>query len=78
MVLVMLVAVLVFLGIGFFLKAKQSTGALRKKFFYLGFGFTLFVVCAALDSILTPGISIGFVRIAMATFAIWMYLGLKT
>ncbi len=78
MVVVMLLAVLVFLGIGFFLKAKQSTGALRKKFFYLGLGFTIFVVCGALDSILTPGIAIGFVRVVMATFALWMYLGLKT
>lgn len=78
MVVVMLVAVLIFLGIGFFLKAKQATGSLRKKFFFLGLGFTIFVVCAALDSILTPGISIGFVRVVMASFAIWMYLGLKT
>ncbi|MFX1379190.1 MAG: hypothetical protein ACFFA4_08845 [Promethearchaeota archaeon] len=73
-----LVSALVFLGIGFFIKAKQATGALRKKFFYLGFGFTLFVVCGALDSIIPPGIYIGFVRVAMATFSIWMFLGLKT
>ncbi|KKN37054.1 hypothetical protein LCGC14_0767280 [marine sediment metagenome] len=78
MVAVFLVATLVFEGIGFFIKAKQSTGELRKKFFYLGFGFTLFVVCGALDSIIPPGIAIGFVRVVMSTFSIWMYLGLKT
>ncbi len=78
MVAVFLVATLVLLGIGFFIKAKQATGELRRKFFYLGFGFTLFVVCGALDSIIPPGITIGFVRVAMATFALWMYLGLKT
>ncbi len=78
MVAFFLVALLVFLGIGFFIKAKQSTGELRKKFFYLGFGFTLFVVCGALDSIIPPGIAIGFVRVVMSTFSIWMYLGLKT
>ncbi|MFX0023000.1 MAG: hypothetical protein ACFE9S_11805 [Candidatus Hermodarchaeota archaeon] len=78
LVAVFLVSALVFLGIGFFIKAKQATGALRKKFFYLGFSFTLFVVCGALDSIIPPGIYIGFVRVAMATFSIWQYLGLKT
>jgi hypothetical protein len=78
MVALFLVTVLIFLGIGFFIKAKQATGALRKKFIYLGLGFTLFVVCGALDSIIPPGVAIGFVRVVMATFAIWMYLGLKT
>ncbi|MFW9818533.1 MAG: hypothetical protein ACFFE5_02890, partial [Candidatus Thorarchaeota archaeon] len=78
LVAVFLVSALVFLGIGFFIKAKQATGALRKKFFYLGFGFTLFVICGALDSIIPPGVAIGFVRVAMATFSIWMFLGLKT
>jgi len=73
-----LVTALVFLGIGFFIKAKQATGDLRKKFFYLGLGFTIFVVCGALDSILTLPIAIGFVRVVMMTFALWMYLGLKT
>jgi len=51
---------------------------LRRKFFYLGLGFTIFVVVGALDSILTLPIAIGFVRIVMMTFALWMYLGLKT
>jgi len=73
-----LVSALVFLGIGFFIKAKQATGDLRKKFFYLGLGFTIFVVCGALDSILTIPVAIGVVRGVMMTFALWMYLGLKT
>ncbi len=78
MVGIFLIATLILLGIGFFVKAKQATGSLRKKFNYLGFGFTIFVVCGALDSILTLPLAIGFVRIVMATFALWMYLGLKT
>ena len=78
LVAVFLVSALVFLGIGFFIKAKQATGNLRRKFFYLGLGFTIFVVCGALDSILTIPIAIGFVRVLMMTFALWMYLGLKT
>jgi len=73
-----LVFALVFLGIGFLIKAKQATGALRKKFIYLAVGFIIFVVCGALDSIVPPGIAIGFVRGLMMTFALWMYLGLRT
>ncbi|MGQ4876896.1 MAG: hypothetical protein ACP6IY_22760 [Promethearchaeia archaeon] len=73
-----LLSALIFLGIGFLLKAKQATGDLRKKFIYLALGFIIFVVCGALDSIIEPGIAIGFIRVIMMTFALWMYLGLKT
>jgi hypothetical protein len=78
MVIVMLIASLVLLAIGMTVKAKQSTGSLRKKFIYLAVGFYIFVLCAALDSILTLPLAIGVVRVVMATFAVWMYLGLKT
>ncbi len=78
MVAVFLVSALVFLGIGFAIKAKQSTGQLRRKFTYLSVGFIIFVLCGALDSILTIPLAIGAIRIIMATFAVWMYLGLKT
>jgi hypothetical protein len=78
MVAVFLVSALIFLGIGMAVKAKQATGTLRKKFSYLSIGFIIFVLCGALDSILTLVYAIGIVRIVMATFALWMYLGLKT
>lgn len=78
MIALFLVSALILLGVGFFIKAKQATGDLRKKFIYLGLGFTIFVVCGALDSIVPPGIAIGFVRGVMMTFALWMYLGLKS
>lgn len=73
-----LISVLIFLGIGFALKAKQATGDLRKKFTYLSVAFIIFTVCGALDSVLDPGVAIGIVRAVMATFALWTYLGLKT
>jgi hypothetical protein len=73
-----LIVALIFLGIGFIIKAMQATGELRKKFAFLAVGFIIFVVCGALDSILTLPVAIGFVRIIMMTFAVWMYLGLKT
>ena len=78
MIAVFLVAALVFLGIGFFVKAKQATGELRKKFIYLGVGFTIFVLSGALDSILTLPLAIGFVRVVMSSFSLFMWLGLKT
>ena len=78
LIAIFLLASLILLGIGFFIKAKQATGELRKKFIYLGVGFTIFVVCGALDSILTIPVAIGVVRVVMMTFALWMYLGLKT
>jgi hypothetical protein len=77
LVALFLVFTLIFLGVGFLIKAKQATGELRKKFIYLALGFIIFVVCGALDSILTLPIAIGFVRVVMMTFALWMYLGLK-
>ena len=73
-----LIVALIFLGIGFIIKAKQATGELRKKFAFLAVGFIIFVVCGALDSILTLPVAIGFVRVLMMTFALWMYLGFKT
>jgi hypothetical protein len=78
LVAVFLITSLIFLGIGMLVKAKQATGTLRKKFIYLAIGFIIFVICGALDSILTLPLAIGVIRIVMATFALWMYLGLKT
>ena len=73
-----LVSTFIFEGIGFAIKAKQATGEIRKKFRYLSIGFIVFVVCGALDSVIPPGVAIGFSRAVMMTFALWMFLGLKT
>lgn len=77
-VVIFLLSALILLGIGFLIKAKQATGELRKKFVYLAIGFIIFVACGALDSVLTIPVAIGFVRVVMMTFALWMYLGLKS
>jgi hypothetical protein len=78
LIAVFLISALIFLGIGFAIKAKQSTGLLRKKFIYLSVGFIIFVLSGALDSIIKLPLAIGIIRVIMATFALWMYLGLKT
>lgn len=73
-----LISVLIFLVIGFAIKAKQATGLLRKKFTYLSFGFGIFFFCGLADSLFLPGLYLGIWRGIMMTFAFWMYLGLKT
>lgn len=78
LVAVFLISALVFLGIGFAIKAWQSTGLLRKKFIYLSVGFIIFVLSGAFDAIIDIVEIIGIMRVVMATFALWMYLGLKT
>ncbi|TFG09031.1 MAG: hypothetical protein EU539_00535 [Promethearchaeota archaeon] len=73
-----LISVLIFEGIGFAIKARQATGDIRRKFTYLSLAFIIFVVCGALDSIISLGVAIGIIRIVMMSFALFMYLGLKT
>ncbi|MFX0073426.1 MAG: hypothetical protein ACFFAO_20300 [Candidatus Hermodarchaeota archaeon] len=72
------ITAIIFLVIGFAIKAKQSVGEIRRKFAFLSLGFLIFALCSTLDTIVPPGIAIGFVRGVMMTFALWMYLGLKT
>lgn len=69
---------LVFLCIGFAVKAKQATGDIRKRFSYLSLAFLIFFICGIFDSTVTTPIAIGLVRGVMMTFSIWMYIGLKT
>ena len=75
---VFLASLLIFLVIGFAIKAKQATGELRKKFSFLSLGFLIFFICGMADALFIPGIYLAVWRGAMMTFAIWMYLGLKT
>ena len=65
-------------GIGFLIKAKQGVGVLRKKFLYLSFGTTIFVVCGAIESLLSGGIILVVVRGGMISSAFLFYFGLKT
>ena len=78
LVVLFLLSALVFLGIGFLIKAKQATGDLRRKFLFLSIGFIIFVLAGASDSLIEPGPILWIIRGIMMTFAIWLYLGLKT
>ena len=78
LMILFLISMLMFLAIGFFIKARQATGELRKKFSYLGLGFLVFFICGVADALFLPGVYLAIWRGAMMTFALWMYLGLKT
>ena len=73
-----LASILIFLVFGFAIKAKQATGELRKKFLYLFLGFLIFLICGIFDALTQPEVYLVIWRGAMMTFALWMYLGLKT
>ena len=76
-VVLFLISVLIFCGIGFLIKAQQVSGDLKKNFRYISLGFIVFVISGALDALLAPGIWLIPVRIGMITYAILLYIGLK-
>jgi len=78
LIAIFLLSTLIFLSIGFLIKAKQSTGELRRKFLLLFTSIIVFVIAGALDSLIPPGVAIGIIRAVGSTSALWMYLGLKT
>ncbi|MFW9987561.1 MAG: hypothetical protein ACFFC3_02815 [Candidatus Odinarchaeota archaeon] len=73
-----IISAFILLSIGFAAKARISIGLLRKKFIYLSIGFSIFLICLILDSITTIPIIVGFIRLTMMTFPIFMIMGLKT
>jgi hypothetical protein len=78
LIAVFLISVFVFNGIGFLLKAYQTTGEIRKKFLYLGIGFIIFAVSGIFDSLVAPGIGLLFARMGMLIYAFLVYMGVKT
>lgn len=73
----LLLAVIIFLGIGFLYKAFQSSGVIRKKFLYLSVGSLFFCIFGLLEGLTAPGVLGIIVRIGYLTSFWLMYLGLK-
>lgn len=71
-------SIIIFLTIGYAIKAKQTTGELRKKFTYLSIASLFFFICGLFDSVVPPGPYLAAWRGMMMTYSMWMYLGLKT
>jgi len=76
--IVFILSILIFNGIGFLVKAKQATGILRKKFFYLSIGFILFGLVVIFDSVVPPMIALFIVRFGIIISSILLYLGIKS
>ncbi|KKM99997.1 hypothetical protein LCGC14_1142210 [marine sediment metagenome] len=73
----LLLPVLIFLGIGFLYKGIQSSGVIRKNFFYLSAGSICFCVFGLLEGLTVPGITVIVVRIGYLASFWFMYYGLK-
>ncbi len=76
--IVFILSILMFNGIGFLVKAKQATGILRKKFLYLSIGFIVFAVVVIFDSVVPPMIALFIVRFGIILSSISLYLGIKS
>lgn len=72
-----LLSTIFLLGVGFLIKAFQSTGILKKNFFLLSLGAIFFCVFGLLEGLTAPGLMIIFVRIGYLTSFWFMYYGLK-
>ncbi|NHJ23194.1 MAG: hypothetical protein EAX89_01365 [Candidatus Lokiarchaeota archaeon] len=72
-----LLTVIVLLSTGFLIKAFQSTGILKKKFFLISMGSLCFCVFGLLEGLTIPGFTIIFVRIGYLSSFWLMYYGLK-
>ncbi len=74
---VMLITVLLFLGLGFLIKAFESSGDIRKNFIYLSIGSICFCIFGLLEGLTAPGFLVIIVRIGYLSSFWLMYLGLK-
>ncbi|MFX1307379.1 MAG: hypothetical protein ACFFDG_11250 [Promethearchaeota archaeon] len=74
---IMLITVLIFLGLGFLYKGFQSSGVIRKNFFFLSIGSICFCIFGLLEGLTAPGIMVILVRIGYLSSFWFMYIGLK-
>ena len=77
MMAIFLLTIIVLLGIGFLIKAFQSTGVLKRKFFLISMGSIFFCVFGLLEGLTIPGLFVIFVRIGYLSSFWFMYYGLK-
>ncbi len=76
--IVFILSILMFNGIGFLVKSRQAAGILKRKFLYLSIGFIVFAVIVIFDSIVPPMIALFIVRFGIILSSISLYLGIKS
>lgn len=74
---IILITVVIFNGIGAALKARDSTGILKRKFIFLALSFIIFPVSALFDTLVPPGFLLPLVRLFIIITGVLLYLGLK-
>jgi len=75
--LIFLLSVIIFLGVGFLIRAIQSKGDIRKKFAFLSVAAFVYTVGGILDGLFSPGIILILIRSAMIGSSALFYLGLR-
>ncbi len=76
--IVFILSILMFNGIGFLVKARQTTGILKKKFLFLSIGFIVFAVVVIFDSVIPPMVALFYVRFGIIISSILLYLGIRS
>ena len=77
LMIIFIVSVIVFLGIGFLIKALQATGNVRKKLLLVSLGIFLYAIFGLFESLTEPGFALIFIRIGYISGPLFMYVGLK-
>ena len=73
----LLLSILIFLGIGFIYKAFQSTGEIKRNFYFLSLGSICFCIFGLLEGLTAPGFMVIIVRIGYLSSFWFMYVGLR-
>ena len=77
LVLVFLLSVFIFVGLGSLRQVAKTTGVVRKKFIFMATASILFVIVGACDALLTPGPILFIIRMGMIVIAFMLYFALK-
>ncbi len=77
LMIIFIISLIVFLGIGFLIKALQATGNVRKKLLLVSLGIFLYAIFGLFESLTEPGFALIFIRIGYISGPLFMYVGLK-
>lgn len=72
-----LVSGLIFNGFGFLRKAIKASGEIKRKFYYLSFGWIIFILCGALDALLDLPLVLFVIRTGTIVSVILLYFGVR-
>ncbi len=77
LMIIFIISLVVFLGLGFLIKAFQAKGKVRKKLLLLSIGVFLYAIFGMFESLTEPRFALIFIRIGYISGPLFMYFGLK-